>query len=203
MLDHRAFIRFAASFEAGLAVVAVIVGWLAGVRPTGMTPDLRSVAVGVAATLPLIVLYLIATRLPFRPLRRVYDLLLATLGGSLARCRWHELALLAVLAGVCEELLFRGVLQPWLSRWGEPAGWVGANLLFGLAHAVTPTYFVLATGIGMYLSGVQAVGNGLAAPMIAHALYDFYAFVQIARIYRRIHGDTSVGTAIFSDDETD
>ncbi|HEX6985326.1 MAG TPA: CPBP family intramembrane glutamic endopeptidase, partial [Planctomycetaceae bacterium] len=174
MLDQRTFLRFAAGFEASLAVAAVAVGWLAGVRPTRFGPDARSIAVGVAATAPLIAFYLVATRLPFRPLRRIQDLLLSTLGGPLSRCRWHELVLLAALAGVCEELLFRGVLQPWLSRLGEPVGWIGTNFLFGLAHAVTPTYFVLATGIGFYLSGVQAVGGGLIAPMTAHALYDLF-----------------------------
>jgi membrane protease YdiL (CAAX protease family) len=186
MLDHRTFIRFASLFEVSLAIVAILIGWLADVRPTNIVPDARAVMVGVIATIPMIALYAIASRLPWRPLRRIYLLLLMTLGRPLSRCRWHELILLAALAGLCEELLFRGILQPWFSRGGEPAGWIATNLLFGLAHAVTPMYFVLATGIGFYLSGVLAVGGGLAAPIIAHALYDWYAFVQIARDFRRL-----------------
>ncbi|MGC1275392.1 MAG: type II CAAX endopeptidase family protein [Planctomycetaceae bacterium] len=185
MLDHRTFIRFAAFFEVAMAFLAVFFGWAAGVRPTNLAPDVRSWLVGFAATLPLIGFYYVATWLPFSPMQRIHTLLLATLGLPLSRCRWHELALLACLAGICEELLFRGVLQPWLGRLGEPAGWIGTNLLFGFAHAVTPTYFLLATGIGFYFSAVQSLAGGLIAPMIAHSLYDWFAFVQISRAYRR------------------
>ena len=190
MLDHRAFVRFAALFEAAVAVVAILVGWAVGVRPEGIWLEWRAFFVGGVATLPLLALYLAASRVPLRPLRRIHELLLGTLGKPLAECRWHELALLATLAGICEELLFRGVLQPWIGRLGETAGWVGSSLLFGLAHAVTPTYLVLATCIGSYLSGVLDIAGGnLLAPMLTHALYDWFAFVQLARDYRRLGGD--------------
>ena len=185
MLETRAFVRFAALFEVGLAILAVGLGWLAGITPTAMQIDARAIGIGVVATVPLIAMYEVATRLPLKSLRRIHDLLLSTLGRPLSECRWHELALLAALAGVCEELLFRGVLQPWLTQLGEPAGWIGTNLLFGFAHAVTPTYFVLATGIGFYLSGIQALAGSLFAPMLAHALYDWYAFHQVAKAYRK------------------
>lgn len=190
-MDRHAFIRFAALFEAGLAVAAVLLGAVTGVRPTNLVPDLRAAAVGVAATLPLIAFYLVATRVRLRPLQRIHDLLLSTIGRPLSECRWHELALLAALAGVCEEFLFRGVLQPLIGKLGASAGWIGANLLFGFAHAVTPAYFVLATGIGFYLSAVQAASEGnLAAAMIAHGLYDWFAFVQVSREYHRTYGDS-------------
>lgn len=186
MMDRPTFVRFAALFEVGLAVVAVVLGGLAGVRPSGIFAGPQSLAIGAAATLPLMGLYFIATRVPFPPLKRIHDILLSTLGRPLSECRWHELALLAALAGVCEELLFRGVLQPWIGGLGVVAGWVGANLLFGIAHAVTPTYFVLAMGIGFYLSAVQAAAGGdLVAAMLAHGLYDWFAFVQVAREFRR------------------
>ncbi len=185
-MDHRSFVRFAALFEAALAIVAVGLSALSGVRPAGLVPDLRSLVIGLLATLPLIAFYFVATRVPFRPLRRISELLLATLGRPLSECRWHELALLAALAGVCEEFLFRGVIQPWIGKLGEPAGWIGASLLFGFAHAVTPTYFFLAAGIGLYFSAVQAAASGhLVAAMIAHGLYDWFAFVQVAKEYRR------------------
>jgi hypothetical protein len=191
MMDRHTFIRFAALFEAGLAVVAVLLGAVTGVRPTNLAPDLLPVAIGVAATIPLIAFYFVATRIRLRPLERIHDLLLSTLGRPLSECRWHELALLAALAGVCEEFLFRGVLQPLIGKLGAPAGWIGANLLFGFAHAVTPTYFVLAAAIGFYLSAVQAAAQGnLVAAMLAHGLYDWFAFVQVSREYRRTYGDS-------------
>lgn len=183
--DYRDFVRFAALFEASLAIIAIVLGWLGGVKPDLSAPDFRAVAIGVGATLPMIGLYALMGALPWRSLKRIHELLLTTLGRSLAQCRWHELLLLALTAGLCEELLFRGVIQPWLSNWSVAAGWIGTNLLFGAAHAVTPMYFVLAALIGGYLSGVNALAGSLYAPILAHTLYDWFAFTQIAREYRR------------------
>ena len=189
MDDPCDFVRYAAGFEAALAVAAVAVGWASGVGPPDLEPTSRTLLVGTLATLPLVGLYFLADRVRLRSFRRIHRLLLRTLGRPLAACRWYELALLAALAGICEELLFRGVLQPWLGRLGEPAGWIGANVLFGLAHAVTPLYAALAGLVGLFLSGVQAAGGNVLAPMLAHGLYDWFAFAMVARDYRRRTAD--------------
>jgi len=205
MFDHRSFMRFAGLFEAALALIAIVIGWMAGVVPVLTTPSLEALAIGAAATGPLIIVYFVTVAIPLDAFRRIQDLLIATLGRPLAECRWHEMALLAALAGICEELLFRGVLQPWLSRLGEPTGVIGTSLLFGFAHSVTPTYFLLASGIGFYLSGVQAAAGHIAAPMVAHALYDWFAFRQIARDYRRREalGDLPSSPFEFESDDED
>ena len=94
---------------------------------------------------------------------------------------------MAALAGFGEELLFRGVLQPWLGRIHPWVGIIGANLIFGALHALTPAYAVFATLIGLYFSWLYA-GYGepnLARPIIAHALYDYIAFLIIIREVRR------------------
>ena len=52
-------------------------------------------------------------------------------------------------AGIGEELLFRGVVQALLERWLGP--WIAlgvASILFGLVHALTPTYALLAAFAG-------------------------------------------------------
>lgn len=205
MFDHRKFMRFAGLFEAALAMLAILIGWMAGVAPDLTTPSLKSLAIGAAATFPLILVYFVTVAIPLDAFDRIRNLLLATLGRPLARCRWHELALLAMLAGVCEELLFRGVLQPWLSRLGGPAGVIGTSLIFGFAHSVTPTYFLLASGIGFYLSGVQAAAGHLAAPMLTHALYDWFAFRQLARDFRKreARGDLPPSPFEFDSEEED
>ena len=205
MFDHRSFMRFAGLFEAALAMLAILLGWIAGVVPALTTPSLEAIAIGAAATAPLIMVYFVTVAIPLDAFTRIQDLLIGMLGRPLAECRWHEMALLALLAGVCEELLFRGVIQPWLSRLGEPAGVIGTSLLFGFAHSVTPTYFLLASGIGFYLSGVQAAAGHLAAPMLTHALYDWFAFRQIARDYRRraALGDLPPSPFEFQSDEED
>jgi membrane protease YdiL (CAAX protease family) len=115
--------------------------------------------------------------------RLVVDLL----GQPLSRCTWYDLLLVAALAGFGEELLFRGVLQPWIGRGHPLAGLIGANLIFGLLHALTPGYAVLATAFGFYLSWLLA-GFGepnLLRPIVTHAAYDYVAFLLVVREYRQ------------------
>ena len=45
---------------------------------------------------------------PFRGLKRLVD---TTLVPLFTKCRWWHLAAISALAGIGEELLFRGVLQ--------------------------------------------------------------------------------------------
>jgi len=109
------------------------------------------------------------------------------LGEALSRCYWYDWILLAALAGVGEELLFRGVLQLWLSEWNPTFAFIAANIAFGLMHAVAPSYALLTAGVGMYLSWL-AYGIGepnLWRAIIAHGVYDAIAFGLVVREYRR------------------
>jgi hypothetical protein len=95
-----------------------------------------------------------------------------------------QLALLAALAGIGEELLFRGVLQVGLARVLPDAGaLVAASALFGLVHFVSPAYVLLAGVVGLYLGGLFLFQGNLLVPIIAHALYDFVALIYVTRRY--------------------
>ena len=68
------------------------------------------------------------------------------------RCTLAEFGIIALLAGVGEEMLFRGVLQGTISRWIRPEiGLVAASALFGLAHLITLMYALAASLMGIYL----------------------------------------------------
>ncbi|MGN6393189.1 MAG: lysostaphin resistance A-like protein [Gemmatimonadales bacterium] len=100
----------------------------------------------------------------------------ARLGPWLAGATSGELLLVAVCAGVGEEALFRGVVQAALL--GRVPSWAAVGLtalLFGLAHALTATYAVLATLMGAYLGGLQLACDNLLVPILTHALYDLVA----------------------------
>ena len=63
--------------------------------------------------------------------------------------RLGEMAVIAGLAGLGEEMLFRGVIQRALAGWiGGPSGlWIALGVtavLFGLGHAITRMYFAIA-----------------------------------------------------------
>ena len=90
------------------------------------------------------------------------------------------MALVAALAGFGEELLFRGLLQLGFSKILHV--WLAifvTSLIFGLAHAVTPTYCVLAFLISLYLGFLLIHTENLVVPIIVHAFYDFFVFLFI------------------------
>ena len=87
-------------------------------------------------------------------------------------------------AGMAEEGLFRGVLQPILQeRWGRSAGLWAASGIFGAAHIVgvdgEPNIggALFATAAGAYFGWMyNEDGNRLAGPIAAHFWYDFMVF---------------------------
>lgn len=82
--------------------------------------------------------------------------------------------LVAFLAGLGEELLFRGVLQDWLAGLlGLEAALIIASIAFGLAHFITPAYFLLATLMGFYMGLLYIWTGNLLVPILVHALYDW------------------------------
>jgi membrane protease YdiL (CAAX protease family) len=136
---------------------------------------------GVAATVPLVVLFWFVVRSRHPELRRLGEqvqwLVDELFGGASAA----QLVLVAALAGVGEELLFRGVLLPFAERWTTPlVALAVTSLLFGLAHTLSMLYFLLATLIGAYF-GWLAMNYGLAVAMVAHGLYDLVALVYLSR----------------------
>ncbi len=177
------FLGVAILFEGSLIGVAGAVGWWFNVDPlAGLVWDLGGLGWGIAGTLPMLALFWLGYRYPVGPLRRIRQFLIDAFGPSLAVCRWYDLLLVAVVAGLSEELLFRGVLYPLI-------GPVWSNVLFGLVHFITPAYALLAGLLGGYLGWMLTASGNLLAPIIAHGLYDFLAFLVVARECRRAADD--------------
>jgi membrane protease YdiL (CAAX protease family) len=172
--------------EGGLALLALILGWLLGHPPLlGFSWSLRDAAIGGAATVPLLVLLLMAIRWPIGPLARIKRFIDEEVRPLLGPCSWLELALIALAAGVGEEMLFRGALQGALSRWLGPAPGIAlASIVFGVLHPITPAYVVIAGMMGAYLGLVWFLNGNLLTVMVAHALYDFVALLVLLRTPR-------------------
>jgi membrane protease YdiL (CAAX protease family) len=205
-IDNRAtFLRMAGLVEGGVVLIALLLAAWLDLWPLKVVhPDIADALWGVVAIVPMLLLFFLA-----RGLRR---LVVELLGQPLSLCTWYDLLLVAALAGFGEELLFRGVLQPWIGRGHPLAGLIGANLIFGLMHALTPGYAALAAAFGFYLSWlVTGFGEpNLLRPIVAHAAYDYVAFLLIVREYRQgaardsaaPPGDRPVETATTESDET-
>lgn len=178
--DRITFLKLAVSFECGLIIVAAILGWIFGVNPvTKLVWSGPAALWGMLAALPMLGLFVLSQRYPVGPLKAIKEFLIEALGPPLVACRWYDLLLVAAAAGLGEELLFRGVLH-------ERFGLAISNVLFGLAHLITPLYAVAAGVIGLYLGWLFDRTGNLLAPIIAHGLYDFLAFLILARTCRKL-----------------
>ncbi|MEW4567345.1 CPBP family intramembrane glutamic endopeptidase [Tautonia sp. JC769] len=177
------FVRTAIIVELALVLVAIGIGWPLGIEPwRDLELDLRGMMLGLAATLPMVVLLLVCDRSTSRALARIRGLLDQLLLPPLRGRPWWELALIAGAAGLGEETLFRGVIQSAFRGWlGLGPALVIASLIFGLLHAITPTYAILATLIGAYLGWLFELTGNLLVPIVAHAVYDGIALFYFLR----------------------
>ena len=76
-----------------------------------------------------------------------------------------HILVIALSAGVGEEILFRGVLQRHL-------GLAPTALLFGLLHFINLWYMAYATIAGLVLGWLAESTDALLAPIICHSLVD-------------------------------
>lgn len=177
------FFRMAVAFEGGLVVAGLALGWL-------MTPpawesarwSAEAVVLGALWTLPLLVGLVFLRQLPAGAvggLNRTVDELLVPL---FAELKLWQFAVVSALAGIGEELLFRGVLQQVLAGWMGAAGAIAVtSAVFGLAHLITPLYGVLAALVSVYLGWLLLRYENLAVPMVTHGMYDLVALVYLVR----------------------
>ena len=187
--------RTALLFEGGLGVLAVGIGLTVGLPPW-QTIDLSARAWpqlaeatgwGSLAAVPMLVGMWLSIRFPIGPLARLQRLVREQIVPLFRDTPVWQLALISAVAGVGEELLFRGLLQDGLARLiGPPTGvWaavVVTGLLFGAVHWLSTTYAVLAAAIGIYLGWLFVATGNLAAPIATHAVYDFIALVYLVKV---------------------
>jgi membrane protease YdiL (CAAX protease family) len=197
----RNAVAMAVAFEGGLGLLALALGWLLGVWPipgierseTAWNDQLPALLWGLVATVPMLLGFWLIDRFPWGSLldlKRDVERLVVPLfqGSSIV-----ELAIVALTAGIGEEMLFRGLLQHGLAAWLTPpwgvwVALVAASAIFGCAHMLSATYLVLAAFIGLYLGLLLIWTENLMAPAVAHGLYDFVALLYLVRGGRSAHG---------------
>lgn len=180
--------------EGGLGVVALAVGWLVGHWPAigigwlspSASDQLIAIGVGVVATFPLLVALAIVDRFPIGALDRVRQIAQEAISRMFPRPQIRQLALVAAVAGLGEELLFRGLVQAGLARLITIQGgpWIAllvASAVFGAFHWLNTTYALLAAVAGVYFGSLLMITGSLWPPIVAHALYDFAALWYLVR----------------------
>ena len=182
------FLIGAGLFDGALLLVAFALGVVVDVHPTAeLIWSWQDFGVGLLATVPMLFLLVACFLSKANGLRQIREFLRETLGPLLDRCRIVDILFLALLAGICEEVLFRGLLYQWIRAWNATLAILVCNLLFAVAHSITPLYAMLAGLIGLYLTALMTGDStpNLLIPMTAHAAYDFVAFLVILWDYRR------------------
>jgi membrane protease YdiL (CAAX protease family) len=177
-MSTRRIVALALATQAGLALAAWWSGIAFGIAPQWGSPG-RDAGIGAAVAAGLALAnYWLLTRAPANWLvngvRAVYHQTVRPLFGRIGPV---SAIAIGAAAGVGEEWLFRGVLQPLV-------GLAAASVLFGVAHVggvrMLP-FGVWATAMGVVMGTLAIATGGLIAPIVAHALYDMLALEYIRR----------------------
>ncbi len=166
-----------------MGVAAIVLGWLIGtpLLPQ-ISPSFDAALLGVIATLPLALFlwWFSNTQNPtLAAFRHSQVKFFSEIGFEFTPSR---IIVMAVVAGVSEEFLFRGVIQSWIGGFAPIAvALIASNIIFGLLHMRTVLYAVIAGLVGVYLGVVYIYTDSLLAPVITHGLYDYVALVYTKR----------------------
>ena len=174
---------FGGGVELALAALAAALGWWLYRPPwEAMAWDIGDAGVGAAGAFPMFAALVIGMQSRVGPMRRIKQINEEFIRPLFQPCSILELGLLSAVAGVGEEWLFRGFLQGACSDWLGPwLGWSIANCVFGLLHAITPAYAIMAALAGVYFGGLWMLTGNLLTPIVAHAIYDWLALVYLTR----------------------
>jgi membrane protease YdiL (CAAX protease family) len=165
-----------AFFAIGLLSVIVAVAPLgrAAIPALGLRPaNWRYIVFGALGTM---VLSVAVSQVGLQPegMKQVFDVVREV--GQLAK----SLLLLAVLAPLVEELVFRGLLYGWLAgRWGKTVGWIVSSLAFAAAHT-EPAHIILVLPLGLLFGWLRQRTDSLLPSLVAHIANNSLALIAAA-----------------------
>jgi len=91
-----------------------------------------------------------------------------------------SLAVMAVLAPLVEETVFRGLLYGWIAgRWGTVAAWLVSSLAFAAAH-VELAHVILVLPLGLWFGWLRRRTDSLWPSLVAHVANNALAVVAAA-----------------------
>lgn len=168
-------VRTMLGMQAGIVLLALVLGMIFRLDLLGdLDFSLAALNRGVLGTVPLLLgVWALATT-AWAWVEELTKIMREFVVPLFAKAPAGTLFMVALLAGVGEELLFRGVVQGGLD--GVLGPWpalVVASLLFGAMHALTRAYFIVATLMGFYLGLVYLWSGNLLVPILVHFLYDW------------------------------
>lgn len=168
--------------EGGMAVLAILIAFFSGLDFLSYCQfGTETLYMTSWALFLLMAAYCIFRLLPLAALKRIDRIVRELYWQHMSHLSLAQLALIAALAGIGEELLFRGVIQLGLGELGlgRLSAILISSLLFGGVHAITPTYCLLAFAISFYLGFLFSWSDNIIVPITVHAFYDLFVFLFI------------------------
>ena len=190
-MTRRQIVTLAVAVEAGLGVAAVVLAWMLKLpMDEWVRFTLHGLLWGIGGAAILLAILCLCRRFPVGPIGRLMRLVDHHVRPLFRHCTVVDLLIISILAGIGEELFFRGLLHAWIERY--TAGWFGpdaavwvalaaTSVLFGVAHCISREYTVFATVLGVLLGGLALLTGDLLASIVAHAGYDFVALLLLTR----------------------
>ena len=130
-MEKREFLNLSAVFEGGMFFLALILGYLFSVDPLqSLRWSWTEFGIGIAGLFPLFLLFLVTLKSKRSSFSEIREFLIESIAPRIAACTPYELIGIALLAGVGEEVFFRGFLQVSLET---PFGATG-GLIFKQHH---------------------------------------------------------------------
>jgi membrane protease YdiL (CAAX protease family) len=91
-----------------------------------------------------------------------------------------SLAVIAGLAPLVEELVFRGLLYGWVAgRWGTVAAWIVSSLAFAAAH-IEPAHIILVLPLALWFGWLRRRTDSLWPSLVAHMVNNGLAVAAAA-----------------------
>lgn len=204
-MSTNRFLFFTIVLEGGLGILAILLASLFGLRLSGHLSfeDTENFLYAFFGTLFLLLAYFFLKKLPFPSLKKVEQIVRLFYNKYMSHLTLVQLAVVAALAGFGEELFFRGLIQTGFQIFfasgfsgdGPAAASLAiaaTSVLFGLAHAVSKTYFFLAFLISIYLGSIYCVTGNIFVPIFIHGFYDFFVFLCLRAEWKRRRPSTTV-----------
>jgi len=174
-LSRRKTLALTFGIECGLFTLAWSLGWGTGVH-FWLEINVDPTAILYSAGLTLLLFYgvTLLRKIEWRFFQQQFQRDAKFCVSVFKNCSKTDLFIIASMAGLAEEALFRGFLQPYvISHTGIVVSLVITNLIFGVIHPISWVHFLLATVIGLYLGLIYFWLDNLFIPIFIHALYDF------------------------------
>ena len=187
ILTRDEVMRMSLIVEGGMGAAALAIGFYFGV-PFAKSIHLNpfyfpEIGIGVACAIVGAMVALLAQRLPMGFARRLKVDSQKIVTRLLWQCTIPDLIGISLLAGVGEELFFRGLLQQGLIM-VIPDPWVVTGIvavLFGLLHSMSIPYIFAAAIASVGLSTLMLFTDDLVTCMVCHAVYDLILLLVLVR----------------------